>query len=433
MKYDITDRAHVETAKARISFKDRLLISAGGAQVDTALKYCPPREIADLKVRGAVLLGSSAFTSVTAATLFHLAFGDGGFSPLLAVAGIGVGALQGLIDSFVQYRGPMHARGLAENRAAGLKLPTPESNLSASWPVRALRVAQGATSGFLGGLIFLLAANGADIRAYLNNTYAIENRGSAGETAKIVDEGIARSKDDLARETNELNNLIRTIQILRADDVLRRTSRGRGTTQLSMPAPDTRLGSLEKKLAEETAKRDALKAAVERKENGRNAAIETADLRALTHVAKRSGLSAQLGALGALTRDDPKLLLLLIPILLLSMALELGPLFCSTTYMPSVYAARVALEHFIEVTRLASDAAKRLGVIEDDVQAATTTGTPTDDNATEITVSDEAAKRFNDNELPHAGMNGATPPRRGRGRPRKNGLDHNSREAGHEG
>jgi hypothetical protein len=427
MKYDPSDQTHAETPRARVGLAGRWLISAGGGQADTVLNCCSPKEIADFKVRGAVLLGSSALSSVTAATIFHLAFGDGGFDPLLLAAGLGIGGLQGIIDSFVQYRGTIHSRGLAELRNARLKLPAPESALSASRAVRFLRVAQGATSGFLGGLVFMLAANGADIRAYNDNKFLTDNRAVAEQMSKMVDSSIGRSKDALALQTAELNNLSRAIQSLRANDVRRAIGASRRANQPSASAPDAQLAALEKRLTEETAKRDALKTAVERQEGDRNAAIE----RAVSpgHIPKRAGLSAQLTALGELTREDPKLLLFLVGFLLVSLALELGPMFCGATYTPSAFAARVTLDHFLEVTKLASAGAQELSARK---PATIDTVGVQDQGAAEGTKPGGAPREANDNAMVMAGMNGAMPPRRPRGRPRKNGVDRPIVEPDHE-
>jgi hypothetical protein len=139
---------------------------------------------------------SSALTAVTAATVFHMALGDGNFHPLLAIAGLGVGTLVAAIDRVTIYIGSLHSHGLAELRNAGLKLPAPESALSVSRLIRGFRVAQGATFGLLGGLFFTIAANGPDIRAYIDKQFLADNRTVADEMTKMVDAGTARTSDE---------------------------------------------------------------------------------------------------------------------------------------------------------------------------------------------------------------------------------------------
>jgi predicted transcriptional regulator len=265
--------------------------------------------------------------------------------------------------------------------------------------------------------VFLLAALGVDIRSYIDAGYMIDNRIAAVEMSRIVDAGIDRSKEALALETAELNNLSRAIQSLRTNDVRRSTSRK--SNQPSAAAPNAQLVALEKRLADETAKRDGLKSALETQEAGRNAAIENAIARAPGHTPKRTGLSAQLAALGGLVHEDPKLLIFVIGFMIVSLALELGPMICSATHIPSTYAARVTLEHFLEVTKLAADGAQQL-------RARTSEGTTAnsqDQSTVQGPLADALTRPANDNAIVTSSLNGATPPRRGRGRPRKNGPD----------
>ena len=70
--------------------------------------------------------------------------------------------------------------------------------------------------------------------------------------------------------------------------------------------------SFDRTLAEATAKRDALRETLETQTADRNPAIEKGILTAPSHVEKRAGLSGQLAALSELTKDDPKLLFLIL-------------------------------------------------------------------------------------------------------------------------
>jgi hypothetical protein len=144
----------------------------------------------------------------------------------------------------------------------------------------------------------------------------------------------------------------RQLQSLRQNDVRRAIDAGRRKGAVVEPASSPQIATLEKTLTEESAKRDALKTALDKVEN-RNEAIEKAILSAPYHKPKRSGLSGQIEALSAISRDNPKLLILIIAFELISLALELGPMVCAAVYIPSALAARVALEHFIEVRRTA--------------------------------------------------------------------------------
>jgi hypothetical protein len=376
---------------------------------------------------GAVLLGSSALSSVTATAGFHLALGDGSFHPLYAAAGLGIGALTGAIDYVVQYKGTLNARGLAALRRAGLNLPDSESTQTGPRLIRIGRVAQAATFGFLGGLFFILAGNGSDIRAYLDYKFMTANKAVALDASKLVDLSTARSKQALSLQDGEVNNLSRSIQALRSNDV--RRSIGRKTNSPAA-ASDPQLAALEQRLVDETAKRDALAATVNAQETSRNAAIEKSINESPNAVRKRDGLSAQVEALSAITSENPKLLTIILAIEFLSLCLELGPLWAASTKISSALAARIALDHFIEVSALVKEGAEKLGARPVD-EAKTTKpaeAAPTNDNVP----FDSSFVASSDNDPLRAGMNGVTPPRRPRGRPRKNSVIQTIDGAGHE-
>jgi hypothetical protein len=58
--------------------------------------------------------------------------------------------------------------------------------------------------------------------------------------------------------------------------------------------------------------------------------------------------------------DNPFLLLFLVPILLVSLGLDLAPVIAKSLYIPSSYAALVTLDHFERVVKLAHEGAERL-------------------------------------------------------------------------
>jgi hypothetical protein len=430
MKHDFSDRSHDQPPELEISLLDRLWISAGGGEPETVVKHCSKKEISDFKALGLVLLGSSCLSAATATTVFHLALGDGTFHPLFAVGGAAIGTLQGVIDNVLQYRGTIYAKGIAELRRAGMKLPEIVRPGSASAIVRLVRILQGAALGALGGLCLTLAALSVDTRAHIDNKFFTENRVVTAETTKIIDASIARTQEDLKVETTHVEQLNRMLSSLRQDNI-RRIVRANGRAAApSTSSSDGQITAIERTLAEATAKRDALREALATQTADRNPAIEKAILTAPNHVEKRVGLSGQLAALSEQTKDDPKLLLLILAFEIISFALELGPMWCAAKYIPSAYAARVTLQHFIEVSKLVKEGAKELGAPAADAQEPRepTANPPAPDPPNPPPATTEAA---NDNDPALAGLNGAML-RRPRGRPRKNGLDQSSREINHD-
>lgn len=359
-KLDLTGRSHDLSGGAPPADYASFLISAGPADRKTVLDWCKPKEISDKKWLGLLLVGSSAFTATSSCLAFHVLFGDGAFRPSLVVAGVFVGGLVGVSDRVNFYLGTLHSKGMAELANAGLKLPEIVPNKRTRLLVRGLRIAQAATFGALSGVFFLLAANGSDIEAYLANQFLVENRPVATEMAKIVDGNIALKRAALELATGEVKSITQDIRALQNSDVRRQIAAGRKAGSHSVTG-SPQVAVLERKLADKEAKRNAFNDEVVKLTEGRNEEIEKGVGNAATHVPRKTGLPAKLHALGTLIYNDPKMLLVAAALEFVALMLELGPMLASANYIPSAYAARVALDHFVEVTELVKSGARRLG------------------------------------------------------------------------
>ena len=429
MKLDVSDRSHEQAPPAKPGgIIDRALITLGGIPADFAHEHGTQQERSDLKALGAVLLGSSVLTSITTTAGLHLAMGDGVFHWPYAFAGIFVGALTGAIDHVVQYKGTLASRGLSENRLAGLKLPDSESTTRLPYFVRLARVGQAATFGFLAGTFLIIGTNLSDVHSYIDNKFLTENRAVADESTKLVDASIARNKLALSVQDGEINNLSRSIQAIRSNDVKRATGRKTNAAPLSNP----QLEALERQLADSTVKRAALAAAISNQESNRNAAIEKAINASPNVIKKRTGLAAQLQALGALTDENPKLLLIFLALELLSIALETGPMWAAASRIPSALAAKLALDHFVLVSKRAKEGAEGLGARTVDSHPI---AAPVEAQAKDVPSStEEVTPRAAKDIAPAApsGLNGASPPPRWPTRSRKSGSDQPIEGAGNE-
>jgi hypothetical protein len=297
--------------------------------------------------------------------------------------------------------------------------------------VRLVRVGQAAAFGFLAGTFLLIAANYSDVHSYIDSKFMNGSRAVAEEVSKRVDGGITRSKQALAVQDAEIGNLTRSIQDMRSNEVKRSIGR---KANAPPTAPNPHLDALERRLAETIPMRDKLAAALSRQEEGRNAAIEKGINDSPNAVRKRTGLAAQLEAISALTAEHPTLLLpIALALEILSLVLELGPMWAAATKLPSALAARLARDHFVEVTEIATEGAERLGLRK------------TEDREIAEPVNEQAAAAVTKPTLPGTArpgtsdsfpaapsrLNGASAARRGRGRPRKNDADQTAKESHH--
>lgn len=359
MKYDLSAQAHDQVSTNPIPLWDRLLISPSGITAAYAHDYGSRQELSDLRVWSLLLAGSSGLTAIGTTLGLHLGLGADGIQCPLVATGAFIGTLTAAIDHVVLYRGSLSARGLAELRLAGLKLPDAEKTNRVPYLIRAMRIGQAATFGLLTGTFVILATNSTDIRSHIDAVFIKENQAVAEESTKLVDASIYRTKQTLATQDIDIASLNRSIQALRSNDVRRSVGRKANAPSTS---PDPQLEPNEVRLAQVTAAREATLASLKGLETGRNAAIEKMIMASLNSVPKRTGFAAQLEALSTVASSNPKLWLFILALDFLSLALELGPMWAAATRIPSALAARLARDHFIQLTELAREGAQRLGV-----------------------------------------------------------------------
>jgi hypothetical protein len=292
-----------------------------------------------------------------------------------------------------------------------VRLPEIFEQLWAVTLAKLVRVSQGIATGVLGGVCFMLATMAPGTETYIASKYLADNPTLASDATKLVDAGINRSNDDFKAATDRVRKLDQMVTAIRQDDV-RRTVRGASRNSGSPTAAgDAELRKLENNLNAESAKRDQLRAALDKQIADRNAAIERHIATAQNAVPKLSGLSGQLQALAALTNDDWKLLIFVIGFQVISLALELGPMWISFVYFPSVYAAHEALQHYIKVTTIGEEGMRQLGV--------TPPNDPPEPPHTSVALKPKEPPPKGRDPQGQAGPNGAASPRRGPGRPRK--------------
>jgi hypothetical protein len=208
----------------------------------------------------------------------------------------------------------------------------------------------------------ILLAMQPGIDNYSAHKFMIDNPVASAVATRLVDAGIERTTTDVAASKAQIDQLNRMRTTLRQENV-RRAVRDRSHSPLpATSSSDVQLDKLDAALASETAKHDALKATLSTQIAERNNDIEQKTLSSPNVVPKLAGLSGQLEALTALTRDDPKLLFFTIVFQVISVALELSPMWISLSVFPSRYAAHLSLQHFIEVSKASEVGARQLGV-----------------------------------------------------------------------
>jgi hypothetical protein len=371
--------------------KDSLII-LGGAHPATARQFCPPREVLHFYICGLVLIGTMLMTASTVTSVLHFAIDDGQFHIAFALVGILAGAMQGAGDNLLQYNRKWVERGNAMLRMTGLRLPEVQPSRGQTLFVNLVRGMQGCVTGALAGVCLLLAAMQPATTEYAAHKFRTEQPQVWIESTKQVDGAIARTTEERDRIKLRVDQDSRMISSLRQDSVRRVVRADKRAPSVS--AAQGQISGLEAALAADTAELNAVSAKLDRQLADRNAEIARVARSSPSAVAQLSGLSGKLEAVAAITKNDPKLLFFVIAFQVISLALELLPMWLSLSdrFFPSSYAAHVALRSFLEAKKIAEDGAAELGLHS----AARRTTTPANDNM--------------------------TPPRR-RGRPPKNDLN----------
>ncbi len=182
----------------------------------------------------------------------------------------------------------------------------------------------------------------------------------------------------------------------------------------------TQLAALEQKRLDENARLDHLKTDGASLMEGRNAAVQKAIDSAPNHKPKRDGILGRLMALDALLTENPKLLFIVLAIEFVALGIDLAPVFAKSIYVPSKYAAVIALEHLQQTAALARQGAVTLHQIMHPADGAERSqDNPAEDVATDA----DAAARKPEHEQDEFGT---TPMKRKRGRPPKSSYANGS-------
>ena len=343
----------VDPLRTFISLLQSLLLIAGGANPKTIIEHCPPNEVLNVMVRGLALLASCSFTGFSLYAAATTVLNGGHFSIFVLLAALGIGAFIGVIDNLALYRAPLTALGVAELANTGVTISTPIQYANLSGRIVGLRIGQGVVMGLLSGLFIMLWAVSSSIASRSDSDFMVANKANAVEMSKPYDAQIARATEAVAVQQGLVTTLTRQVSSMRQRMI-------GSKSQAPSAASDIREAKFEKELGEANTKLESLKAAQAKLVDGRNAAVMKAIGTAPNHVLRREGFLGQLATLEEMVAENPFLLLLLVPILLVSLGLDLAPVIAKSLYIPSSYAALVALDHFERVVKLAHEGAERL-------------------------------------------------------------------------
>jgi hypothetical protein len=403
LKADLTNRWYeVPPEKPPGTIIDRWLINPSGVSASIAYQYGDAHQRSNLRAMGAALYGSSLLTAFTITAGVHVAFGDGNFHPSYFLCGLFIGGLAGLGDYLLQYKPSIEESGQEYlRRNCGLKLAEADAAKGVPRFIRVTRLTQAGIVGGLGSVFIFILADSGLVQAHINRKFLEENKASAAIAARIVDEQIARAKRGFTIADGNVVSL---------SSSLRRLS-NRKPTQTARE----RLEREERQINEQSRGLDERAASVGALEDDRFRKIEKLIMEYPGAIPRDNGFGGKIDAYFSEVSARPLRLIFLAAWDLFSLLLECLPLWLAATKIPSPLAGRIVLDQYVQGRKLRLEANSQL-----DIQPYEQMG--------------DAARTFSDKRwntgdalfqsraAASSGLNGATPPKRGRGRPRNDGL-----------
>jgi len=345
-------------APPRLGFLARLLARAGGTTPSQLPRYASPKEIGDIQGRGLISVGSTLSNVGGFALIAHTLYGNGHFSPSLFAIGAGAALFVGVADVCCLYRFPLHRIGLKELRKAGLRCTTLGGHVSAI--VTAFRIGQAvATSATVAFFVSMMAYR-SDIGAKIESDYLAENKAVIAQATPVYDASITRATGAVKEQTALTRSLDAQIAVLQQNLIRATVRASRNAKAASAATTDNgaaQLASLEAKRTAEYARLDGLKVDLARMIEDRNAGIQKAVDSSSDRKPKRDGFLGRVTAFSEILRENPLRLVIVGAIEAIAFGIEIAPVLAHWIYVPSAYAAAMALDHLRRTTALARQGA----------------------------------------------------------------------------
>lgn len=398
-------------APATLVGKPDLLTRIAGADHWT-LSQCPEHDWDNVRAIGLLMVFVWIYqTAVLAIVAHRILAPDGGLKPLLIVASMLISTMLLLIDSYGFCRAGFHADGIRELARAGL-------DISGGFLVKftaslflAFRILLALFFAQLTAVFMSLILYHADIMAHLEHKYQQQNMVLITTVTHRVDGDIQQATDAVNAAQQRVDALQKqtelTLNYLRGPLPWRNPERA---TQAK-----TLLPQLQSNLETATSTLASLQEALTARVNGRNDAIQAAIAQSPARVEPDVGILAQIKALREIA-GDPEVLFVIILIDLCSFGLDTAAVLAKTTvFIPTTYAALLARNAYARVITIADELEEiinRSGSMEHGNREPTVGPRP-GDRSGDMTWFPTVRDRRDE----------ATPDKRPRGRPRKDGLN----------
>jgi hypothetical protein len=363
------------------------------------IAQCSPSEVNSATVRGLILLCNVATTAALFATGAHYLL-NSDFSFGITLGAIFLAAFLGLVDHYAFLRSAVFPDGMKLLRKGGFTIDVRLGSGIASRLCKSLRLMLALALGGLEAILIALLLNRAAVDARIEAKYLAQNKAIVERTVNEFSGDrlrLATAYDAQLRLVTTLSSQVEKLSANEARNTLR--AAGRKGPSKALEQSRTDLSDHRKTLAEGNGRLAELKDDLRRVDAARGSVIHEAIERAPGHIPRDDSIIARTKALFEELHDDP---VAAVPALLLDsvvVGLDLAVLPLKGIAMPSTYSmldTKRALRSMTQQARLAEA------------------------DTAPIAPADPASGR--DHPDKPEGINGGTPPRRGRGRPRKNPI-----------
>lgn len=428
-----------EKVRVPWSVRQRLtsfLIWFAGYVESILLQHCPAYEYSLAVAIGLVAVIGTVFNAGLLTIAGHALFGLHSSNLGIVVTAVIFALAIASLDSYAG-RTQQIPDGVTGLRAGGLSFSPIGRYIRSLLPFAVYRgmitvlTALVITTG--GGLLWFAT----DINARQNQIVLDGNHAIFQQAEQAYEQGTKRLSDAEMGQSALVADLEREDKRLRQEVVRRSVA----ITRRDLGAPSTvdkaQLEKFEKRLADEKSKLASLREQSLKRVEGRNAAVTQMIATSPEKAQRQDGVIGRLSTLHEILADNPGALVIVIAIDLLLALLDCAGFIVRLCAPTSVYAAYVAKIHIIESVGQAKDCADQLSRYERATRPDPDGNPP---GATPLAgkppapppPSNDNHARTNDNRPLRTIENSAAPPRRGRGRPRKNGLNGSTKEPPHE-
>ena len=213
---------HPDTPIERYGPLARLLIASVGVDKTILASQCRPQDASIIKMQGALLYGSVAYSGLVMVLMGQKLFSPENFNPVLALASLGPVALLGTVDAYVFYYGSWFEQGVKLLTEWGGLPGSKDANhhYVANALKYGIRTALSVPFAALTGIFLSTAVYQNDIRHITHQRYLNDNQAGFTQATALVDEKAGHATQAVKVKEAEIVDLSNQVNALREKSIV---------------------------------------------------------------------------------------------------------------------------------------------------------------------------------------------------------------------